>query len=300
MQEMFNSMQDLMVSVALLMAALAVAAAVWLLLYWLHRSYVQQLSAEVSNESVGGMKGASNVLIRRLGVMNRRLMWPNYEHNVHRQLVRAGEPGDYQPEEFMALQEIGLVLGLTLGLFGTNAFDLNLMWALPVGFIGMWYPKIWLNDQVKRRHHLIGRALPYDLDLLTLSVEAGLDFTGALAKVVEKGKHGPLRDEFSLVLKQLKMGKSREEALRSMVYRIDLPAVTQFVSALIQADRMGTSLGKVLRIQSIQLRIDRTQRAEKLANEAPVKMLFPLIVCIFPTVFLVLFAPIVYSFMADS
>ena len=97
------------------------------------------------------------------------------------------------------------------------------------------------------------------------------------------------------MLKQLKMGKTREEALKAMIARVDLPPLTTFVTALIQADKMGTSLGKVLRIQSTQMRIDRTQRAEKLANEAPVKMLFPLIACIFPTVFMVLFGPIVFA-----
>jgi tight adherence protein C len=166
-----------------------------------------------------------------------------------------------------------------------------------VALIGGFYPLIWLNDQVKRRHLQISRALPFNLDLLTLSVEAGLDFTAALAKVVEKGKPGPLKDELQIVLKQLKMGKTREEALKAMIARVDLPPLSTFVMALVQADKMGTSLGKVLRIQSTQMRIDRTQRAEKLANEAPVKMLFPLIACIFPTVFMVLFGPIVFAFM---
>ena len=166
-----------------------------------------------------------------------------------------------------------------------------------VALIGLFYPLIWVNDQVSKRHLQISRALPFNLDLLTLSVEAGLDFAAALAKVVEKGKPGPLREELALVLKQLKMGKTREEALKGMIARVDLPALSQFVTALIQADKMGTSLGKVLRIQSTQLRIERTQRAEKLANEAPVKMLFPLIACIFPTVFMVLFGPIVFAFM---
>src|SRR5207253_5206111 len=96
-------------------------------------------------------------------------------------------------------------------------------------------------------------------------------------------------------LKQLKMGKTREEALKAMIARVDLQSLSQFVTALVQADKMGTSLGKVLRIQSTQMRIDRTQRAEKLANEAPVKMLFPLIACIFPTIFLMLFGPIAYQ-----
>ena len=99
------------------------------------------------------------------------------------------------------------------------------------------------------------------------------------------------------MLRELRMGKTRQEALRMMSERVDLRPLSQFVAALIQADRMGTSLGKVLRIQSTQMRIERTQRAEKLANEAPVKMLFPLIACIFPTVFLVLFGPIIYQFM---
>ena len=181
-----------------------------------------------------------------------------------------------------------------LGLLVINFVGESLLYGVLVALLGAGYPMMWLNDQVKKRHLLITRALPYNLDLLTLSVEAGLDFTAALGKVVEKGKKGPLREEMGLVLKQLKMGKTREEALKSMVQRVDLPSLTTFISALVQADRMGTSLGKVLRIQSTQLRNERTQRAEKLANEAPVKMLFPLIACIFPTVFMILFGPIVF------
>lgn len=252
---------------------------------------------EVREESAGGVSGAGSVVVRKLGVANRRIMWPGYEDKMRRSLVKAGEPQAYKPEDIMALQEIGFVVGILFGLILMNAIGFSLAWSLVVGLIGMFYPLIWVNDQVNKRHLAISRALPFNLDLLTLSVEAGLDFTAALAKVVDKGKTGPLREELALVLKQLKMGKTREEALKSMIARVDLPALSQFVTALIQADKMGTSLGKVLRIQSTQLRIERTQRAEKLANEAPVKMLFPLIACIFPTVFMVLFGPIVFAFM---
>jgi tight adherence protein C len=252
---------------------------------------------EVKEESAGGVQGAGSVVVRKLGVMNRRIMWPGYEDKMRRSLIKAGEPKTYKPEDIMALQEIGFIVGLIFGLVLMSAFDFNLAWSLVVALIGLFYPLIWVNDQVSKRHLQISRALPFNLDLLTLSVEAGLDFTAALAKVVEKGKAGPLKEELALVLKQLKMGKTREEALKSMIARVDLPALSQFVTALIQADKMGTSLGKVLRIQSTQLRIERTQRAEKLANEAPVKMLFPLIACIFPTVFMVLFGPIVFAFM---
>ncbi|MFL5350470.1 MAG: type II secretion system F family protein [Hyalangium sp.] len=263
----------------------------------IYNNFFERFVSEVSEESAGGVRGIGSVAIRKLGAMNRKFMWPGYEAKMRKNLIKAGDPQGYKPEDIMALQEVGFVIGLLMGLILSNGLGLNLAWALLGAAFGMFYPQIWVNDQVKKRHLLISRALPYNLDLLTLSVEAGLDFTGALAKVVEKGKAGPLKDELALVLKQLKMGKTREEALKAMIVRVDLPPLTTFVTALIQADKMGTSLGKVLRIQSTQMRIDRTQRAEKLAGEAPVKMLFPLIACIFPTVFMVLFGPIVFQFM---
>lgn len=274
-----------------------VAGAVTFLGIGLYQTLLESFVSEVKEESAGGMRGMGSVAIRKLGAWNRKIMWPGYEARMRKQLIRAGEPKAYKPEDIMALQEVGFVLGVIGGLIVANGLNQSLLWSLAVGLIGGVYPLIWVRDQVTKRHLLISRALPYNLDLLTLSVEAGLDFTAALAKVVEKGKPGPLRDEMQLVLKQLKLGKTREEALKAMVARVDLPALTMFVTALIQADRMGTSLGKILRIQSTQMRIERTQRAEKLANEAPVKMLFPLIACIFPTVFMILFSPIVFAFM---
>lgn len=289
-------MNDVMITVLMGMAAVLFAGGLGMLGLGM-TNVVAPFLVEVKEESAGGVQGAGSVVIRKLGVANRRIMWPGYEDKMRRSLIKAGEPNTYKPEDIMALQEIGFVIGLIFGIIFVSAIGFNPAWALVIALIGLFYPLIWVNDQVSKRHLQISRALPFNLDLLTLSVEAGLDFTAALAKVVEKGKHGPLRDELNLVLKQLKMGKTREEALKSMIARVDLPALSQFVTALIQADKMGTSLGKVLRIQSTQLRIERTQRAEKLANEAPVKMLFPLIACIFPTVFMVLFGPIVFAFM---
>jgi tight adherence protein C len=278
-------------------SALMFAASAGFLGIGIYQNYFERFIDEVRDESAGGVKGMGSVTIRKLGVINRKLMWPGYEAGMRRKLIKAGEPHAFKPEDIMALQEISAVLGLLAGLILVNGVGENLAYSLLFALFGMYYPLIWVNDQVKKRHLLISRALPYNLDLLTLSVEAGLDFTAALAKVVEKGKHGPLREEMQIVLKQLKMGKTREEALKAMIARVDLASLSTFVTALIQADKMGTSLGKVLRIQSTQLRIDRTQRAEKLAGEAPVKMLFPLIACIFPTVFMVLFGPIVFQFM---
>lgn len=290
-------MSDILTPALMGGSTLMFAAAAGFLGFGVYQNYFSQFVSEVRDESAGGMAGFGSVAIRKLGVMNRRFMWPGYESKMRRSLIRAGEPQAFKPEDIMALQEISAAVGLLAGLILVSAVGENLAWSLLFFLFGAYYPLIWVNDQVKKRHLLISRALPYNLDLLTLSVEAGLDFTGALAKVVEKGKAGPLREELQMVLKQLKMGKTREEGLKAMIARVDLPALTTFVTALIQADKMGTSLGKVLRIQSTQLRIDRTQRAEKLAGEAPVKMLFPLIACIFPTVFMVLFGPIVFQFM---
>ncbi|WP_164018390.1 type II secretion system F family protein [Pyxidicoccus trucidator] len=287
---------DVLTQVLVGSSALLFAGAVGFLGLGLYQTLLERFLSEVREESAGGVKGAGGVVIRRLGAMNRRFMWPGYEAKARRNLIKAGEPQGYKPEDIMALQEVSAVVGLLMGLFILNGTGQNLAWCVLFLLLGTYYPIMWLNDQVKKRHLQISRALPYSLDLLTLSVEAGLDFTAALAKVVEKGKAGPLREELQLVLKQLKMGKTREEGMKSMIVRVDLPPLTTFITALIQADKMGTSLGKVLRIQSTQMRIDRTQRAEKLAGEAPVKMLFPLIACIFPTVFMVLFGPIVFQF----
>jgi tight adherence protein C len=288
---------DVLTNVLLVGTGVLTAGAIGFAALGLYTNVFERFLTEVKEESTGGVAGVGSVAVRRLGVLNRRFIWPSYEDKMRRRLITSGEPSGYKPEDIMALQEIGFFVGLIFGVIIANFANVNPAASLVGGLLGLFYPMIWISDQVKKRHLGISRALPFNLDLPTLSVEAGLDFTGALAKVVEKGKGGPLRDELQMVLKQLKMGKTREEALKAMIARVDLPALTQFVTALIQADKMGTSLGKVLRIQATQLRIDRTQRAEKLANEAPVKMLFPLIACIFPTVFMVLFGPIVFQFM---
>lgn len=285
-----------MTTILYVFSLLLTAAAVFLLVIGLW-NLLGHFWGEIQDEKASFLSSLRTVGLRHLGALNRGIMWPSYEANLRRKLITAGDPSGLRPEEVMALQEVGAVVAALGGAVVLNAMQGSFFLCFAFAVVGAWFPLQWVDDQIKKRHFLITRALPYNLDLLTLSVEAGLDFTGALNKVVEKGKGGPLRDEFMLVLKQLKMGKTREEALKNLIARVNLPALTSFVSALIQADKMGTSIGKVLRIQSTQLRIERSQRAEKLANEAPVKMLFPLIACIFPTVFLVLFGPIIFAMM---
>jgi tight adherence protein C len=298
---------DLIGSLMSLLIFLLVLGGVFFLAYGLWDVLLKSLFSEAKElDDRSTLKAMRRVILRKMAVYNRRIVWPRYERRISRKVMNAGGVGGLTPEEFMSMQQLSClgftIFGLILINFLRNNVELNASYLYVLLFTlgGFFFPESWLRDQVNKRHFKIVRELPYNLDLLTLSVEAGLDFQAAVGTVCQKGKQGPLVEEFNLMLKHLRVGKTREEALRMMADRVGLPQLSSFISALIQADRMGTSLGKVLRIQSTQMRIERTQRAEKLANEAPVKMLFPLIACIFPTVFLVLFGPIVFQFMTGE
>jgi tight adherence protein C len=166
------------------------------------------------------------------------------------------------------------------------------------GCVGFLWPSIWLRDQIKRNELQILRDLPTYLDVLTLAVEGGCSLTSAIAIAVDKARSGPLRRAFERLLREVRAGKPRVDALRSMQERLDMSAITSLTSAMIQAERTGASLGTVLRAQAIQRTNERFARAEKLAMEAPVKMLGPLITCIFPCTFIILGFPIAMKFMA--
>lgn len=162
---------------------------------------------------------------------------------------------------------------------------------------GYAYPYIWLRDVLLRRKSELLKSIPFYLDIITLCVEAGLNMQGAMGQAVAKGPKGVLREEFQRVLRDIRAGKARADSLRSMAERLAEPNITSFITAVIQAEKMGMNLGPVLRVQADQRRSERFLRAEKLAMEAPVKMLFPLIAFIFPCTFIVLFFPIAMKFM---
>lgn len=179
-------------------------------------------------------------------------------------LIQGGYEGLVSGEEFVAIQ-------------------LMLLW-LP--------PKLWLYRAVKRRHMSIMKSLPFVLDLLTLSVEAGMDFISALQRNCKSRRLDPLNEELLRMTKEIQVGSSRKEALRNMALRVGQGDLKAVAFSLIQADELGVSIGAILRIQSDQLRSRRFDRAEKLAAEAPVKMLGPLLLCIFPSVFIILLGPV--------
>jgi tight adherence protein C len=261
-----------------------------------NRGKTQKGGADYSDELNAVFKTV-RPLARMLIPYNQKMNLRSYEAKLSRKLIMAGRPGDLTPIEFIGLKEIFAVFFFFTFLMGAQALDQS---KFTFGFAGLvfgyFFPGMDLRSTIARRQVNILRALPFDLDLLTLAVEAGLDFATALQKVVEKGRKSALTDEWALTLKEIRMGKTRKEALKALSERCNLPDLTSFVTSLILADQMGAGLGNVLRIQSDQLRRKRTQRAEELAQKAPVKMLFPLLAFIFPAVFIILFSPIILQF----
>jgi tight adherence protein C len=205
-----------------------------------------------------------------------------------------------------ATQFIALCIVSLLGFAGFTALLLStaglFSWVLllPIALIGYVFPRMWLKEALKKRQKLIVRALPTYLDFLTMAVEAGLNMAGAISQAVAKGPAGPLKNEFSFVLRDLRSGLTRADALRRMEERVRIPQVSSFVSAVVQAERMGASLGPTFRAQAEQRRVERFQIAEKLAMEAPVKLIFPLVIFIFPVTFVVLMFPITMKFLQSG
>jgi len=219
-------------------------------------------------------------------------------------LIGAGVPHGLTPNEFMGLWLVGGVLG-TLGGLGCFLM-LRQRWAgvptaiiVPFFLIGIVLPWIWLRDCERARKRAIRRGLPFALDLLTLAVEAGLDFTAALARIIKRQPDTALSQELGETLRQIQMGVPRAEAMRDLSNRVVMEEIFTVTSALIQADELGASLGPILRIQADQFRIRRAQAAEKAAMEAPVKLLFPLICFFFPATFIIIFGPIMLRFLAE-
>ena len=215
---------------------------------------------------------------------------------IQRQLLAGGVPEGYSADEFLGFQFACLFIGAAFGALVGFRLGYPAL-ALVTTVLGFFWPTMWLGGVVKKRQFEIQKSLPYALDLLTLAVEAGLDFTTAVGKIVEKLGGTALAFELGIMLREIQLGKTRVEALRDLGRRVSLPEMTSVTSSLIQAEELGASLGPILRVQGEQLRDSRSQRAEKLAMEAPVKILFPLIAFIFPTTFIIIGGPILLKYL---
>lgn len=217
----------------------------------------------------------------------------------------AGMPAAWQPAHLVAIQTIvfllsvaGLTTALHLGLSLTLIQAMS--WAFVAGCLTAWLPRSVIQSKARARQRGMLRELPFLLDMTTLCVEAGLSLHGALQQATLHGPPGPLREELQHTLADVRAGMARLEALSALAQRTDLAAIASLVAALTQADQTGSSLGPLLRSQSDQRRSERFLRAEEQALKAPVKMLFPLVSCIFPCTFLVIGFPIVYRIFTDG
>jgi len=258
----------------------------------------EPVSAREQELSIPLYQRAVKPLLTQLAGLLTRFIPAAREASLARKMMEAGNPGNLAPRELLVVKYLlavggGTTLWLLAGLinFSTAQCILFAAVGIPIGWI---LPDIILKSRAQRRKDEVEKNLPDVLDLLTVSVEAGLGFDGALAKVVEKFK-GVLADEFYQVLQEAQMGKPRREALRDMANRVAVDDLSNFVGSVILADKLGISIGNVLRLQSGQMRQKRRQRAEEKAMKAPVKMLLPMVLFIFPAIFIVLLGPAVIN-----
>jgi tight adherence protein C len=218
----------------------------------------------------------------------------NYRERVHLQLVYAGLAGQYRAEEIITLRVLGAIVGFLAGviLVATGSvgggMGILLVVAFPIG--GAQLPKSWLDRKVAERREAILRDLPDTLDLLAISVEAGVGFEGALGVVCDNFT-SPLADEFGRTLREMELGLPRREALQNLKKRTEVPELSNFVLTLTQADALGMPIGRVLKISADEMRTKRQQWAREKAAKLPVKILFPLVVFIFPSIFVILLGP---------
>ena len=214
--------------------------------------------------------------------------------SVQQRLALAGNPYRWTPTDFLGVKALaGVVLGALLFLFltivGQPAFAIFAGLAgVVIGFI---LPELFLAQMIRQRQHDIQRALPDSLDLLSICVEAGLGFDAAMARLVQKSDN-PLTREFGRALQELRVGRPRREALREVVIRTQVPDLANFISAVIQGDQLGVSITQILAVQADQMRTVRRQRAEEQAAQAPLKMLIPMLLFIFPALCVVIIGPL--------
>jgi tight adherence protein C len=241
--------------------------------------------------------------VGRLARLSGRFTPAGYTAQIRDKLVQAGSPPGLDADRFMALKVLGTVSGPLWAWFAFTYLALGgfygivvtgLMWA--ISFAG---PDVWVQRHTDARRREIAARLPDILDLLVISVEAGLGFEQAVSRTVA-AVPGALADELGRMLQETRVGSTRAEALRALDARTNVPELRSFILAMLQADTFGVSIGRMLRSQADEMRVRRRQRAQEAAQKAPVKMLFPLIFCIFPSLFTVILGPAVLQIMKSG
>jgi tight adherence protein C len=232
-------------------------------------------------------------ILSALVPLARKMGSPEYRTRTARDIPLAGFPRIMTVDHLIALK---LFLSVAAPLFVMLEFQ-NWVLAAVAGLVGYVLPDRMLKEQKHAREQQIVRGMPGAVDMLTLAVEAGMDFIAALQRVLDKGARGPLREEIATIINDIRLGDSRAGALRAFGNRINVPEVVSFVGVLVQADKLGASIGAVLRSQADRMRTERFQRAEKAGAAASQKLLVPLALFIFPAVLIVIIGPVVLSFI---
>jgi len=244
-------------------------------------------------------------MFRALAGMLASMTPENQIEQTRHQLELAGKGNTTDPRTFFGTRIMLTVILGVAGFFVFFIFAKSMGIVMKIGFtaaftaLGFYLPVLQLQSQIKRRQDNILKALPDALDLMTICVEAGLSFDQAMGKVYEKWE-SELALAFGRVLQEIQLGKIRRDALRDMASRMEVPDMTSFTAAIIQADQLGVSISKILRIQSDQMRIKRRQRAQEKAQQAPVKMMLPMVLLIFPSIWIVLLGPSIIILMHTS
>jgi tight adherence protein C len=236
--------------------------------------------------------------LQRMAALGRRLSPSGVAARIQRHLDLGGNPAGWTVEKVLAYKGMGLLVGAGAGiLIGLGGLWTLLLWGGVLGAAGFFLPDLLTWNKGLKRQETIQKTLPDALDMLTVSVEAGLGFDAALHQVA-RNTEGPLSGEFFRVLQEMQIGKSRSAAFRSMTARTTVTDLRNFVAALVQADKLGIPIANVLREQAKEMRIKRRQRAEEKAQKIPIKILFPMIFFIFPALFIVILGPAVISMIA--
>ncbi len=239
-------------------------------------------------------------LTQQIADVTQKILPKSDPNEIHARLMAAGLSRSMSPQMYLALKGglvvTALVLGVLVAASGAVPPVLGMLIALGGGAMCFIAPDFFINSRVRGRRELMRSELPNVLDLLCVSVEAGLGFDAAVSKLSER-MEGPLVEEFGLVLHEMRIGESRSAALKSLSDRVDVPEIAQFCRAIIQADQLGIALSRILRVQSHDMRVRRQLAAEEKAMKAPVKMLFPTVVFIFPSMFVVALGPAAISLL---
>jgi tight adherence protein C len=285
----------------IVVAFVFIAAAAFLGMRWFSQRSKPKAGPSIPEDVRGSdVLRSTRPLLRQIAAYSQRIPLLGLKERYAHQLERAGLRFELSADEFLALKVGAVIVATGLALVFYIAVSQNLLFVAIIIFLGLAFPDLQLAGAVRKQEHAFLRALPSFLDLLALSVEAGMGFDSAVLRLTEVLEAGPLISRFQTFLRSVNVGKTRVEALREMAQKVDLPDFTSFTNTVVQATETGASMGPVLRTTSAEILSRRFDRAEKAAHELPIRILLPLFVFVFPATFIMILGPVFFQFQASG